>query len=137
MEEKTLKEMVSILRDIREKIDVGSVGALRGPVADPAPDWRHVVYPPPVGINWVRGPVADPAPEWGKLHRGPMQDLACEWPGHLRGPIADPAPWHILDKVRVAKLKISKLDMAITELENQIEFLKLEKDLLKEEYNIK
>ncbi|GAG29098.1 unnamed protein product, partial [marine sediment metagenome] len=41
------------------------------------------------------------------------------------------------DKARLAKLKIGKIDKVITELEKQIGLLKLEHDLLKEEYNIK
>lgn len=55
----------------------------------------------------------------------------------IHGPTADPGPPYLLDKARLAKLKIGKIDKVITELEKQIGLLKLEHDLLKEEYNIK
>jgi hypothetical protein len=54
----------------------------------------------------------------------------------VRGPVADPATFWLLDKSRVARLKIRQLDMTIAELEKQIEFLKLQQDMLKEEYRI-
>jgi hypothetical protein len=109
MDEKILKEMAESLQDIKRSLSAGFPGAFRGPVADPAPDW------------WSgRGPVADPAPSWT-----------------IRGPVADPAPWYLLDKARLAQLRIRKIDAAVTELEKQIDYLKAEKNLLKEEYKIK
>lgn len=138
MEEKinvaSMKEIASILRDIREKLSVPSWGSIRGPVADPAPSWGA-----------LRGPIADPAPQWGSL-RGPVADPAPPW-GYMRpeiasslatfkGPVADPIPFWISDKAKLAKLKVLQLDAQIAELEKQIEFLKLERDLLAEEYKI-
>ncbi|CAG1003795.1 MAG: hypothetical protein OIN86_11985 [Candidatus Methanoperedens sp.] len=104
----SLKEMVSILKEIRDKLSAAPSGGgtMRGPVADPAPGWNRM------------GIVADPAPPWGKT-----------------GIIADPAPeYGILGKEKLAKLKIRRLDMAISELESQIELLKLQKEMLEEEY---
>ncbi|MFX0195897.1 MAG: hypothetical protein ACFFCW_07230 [Candidatus Hodarchaeota archaeon] len=61
-----------------------------------------------------------------------------ESPLYRPGPDIDPVPsWYLLDKVSLAKLKISKLDMTIAELEKRIEFHRLERDLLKKEYNLK
>ena len=75
--------------------------------------------------------MADPGPEWEMAHIGPSR------PSFLRGPVADPAPWYLLDKAKLAQLKIRQLDTAITELEKQIDFFKLEQDLLKQEYKLK
>ena len=110
MEDKILKNIVSVLEDIKAKLDIGSISGvgLRGPVADPSP-------------GWIRGPVADPIPPWTGF----------------RGPVADPAPWYLLDKSKLAQLKIRHIDTAIVELEKQIDFLKLERDLLRKEYKIK
>lgn len=132
-----LKEMVTILKDIREKLSMVSWGSLRGPVADPAPPWVNMRGPvadpaPPWGT--MRGPVADPAPSWSNL-RGQVQETASSYIS-LRGPVADPIPFWILDKSKLAKLKIRQLDMEIAEREKQIEFLKLERELLAEEYKV-
>jgi hypothetical protein len=59
------------------------------------------------------------------------------WLDSIHGPTADPGPPYLLDKARLAILKISKIDTVITELEKKIGLLKLQHDLLKEEYNIK
>lgn len=59
------------------------------------------------------------------------------WLGPIGDPTADPGPPYLLDKARLAILKISKIDKVITDLEKQIGLLKLQHDLLKEEYNIK
>jgi len=59
------------------------------------------------------------------------------WSHWLRGPVADPQPWMLLDKPRLAELKIHRLDGAISEMQKEIDSLKLERDLLKKEYNIK
>lgn len=72
--------------------------------------------------------------------------LAPEWQGHLtspirwhwlRGPVADPQPWILLDKPSLARLKIQRLDTAISEMQKEMDSLKLERDLLKREYKIK
>jgi len=81
----------------------------------------------------LRGPVADPAPGWM-----PGQVIGPFPPGfHFRGPVADPAPWYLLDKAKLAQLKVRNIDGVIVELEKQIDSLKLERDLLKQEYKIK
>ena len=50
----------------------------------------------------------------------------------------DPVPpIYLLDKAKVAQLQIHQLDTAIAELERQIEFVKLERDMLKQEYKLK
>jgi uncharacterized small protein (DUF1192 family) len=51
--------------------------------------------------------------------------------------VADPAPWYLLDKAGLAKLKIHRLDSSISELQKEIESLKMERDLLKKEYKIR
>jgi|GEM_PF-2179687 hypothetical protein len=109
MEENILKEILSTLESIKIQLEVGSISgiSLRGPVADPPP-----------GIISPRGVIADPLLP-------------------VRGPVADPAPWYLLDKAKLAKLKVHQIETAIMELERQIEFLKLERDLLKEEYKLK
>lgn len=50
----------------------------------------------------------------------------------------DPVPmWYLLEKPRLAELVISRIDLAITGLEKQIEYFKLQRDLLKKEYDLK
>lgn len=67
--------------------------------------------------------------------------LAPEWQGHrwhwLRGPVADPQPWILLDKPSLARLKIHRLETAISEMQKEMDSLKLERDLLKREYKVK
>ena len=55
----------------------------------------------------------------------------------LRGPVADPATFWLLDKGKIARLKVHQLDMAIAELDKQKEFLKLQQSMLKQEYKIR
>ena len=98
--------MASTLHDIQAKLSMGSFGGLRGPVADPSPEWE-------------------------------IAHVAPSRPSLLRGPVADPAPWYLLDKAKLAQLKIRQLDTAIMELEKQIDFFKLERNLLKQEYKLK
>lgn len=107
MDETILKEMASTLRDIKERVSIGSYAGIRGPVADPGPEF-------------------DLPRAWTK-----------PWVGPVRGPVADPAPWYLLDKAKLAKLKIRSLEAGIAEIESQIGSLKLERDLLREEYKIK
>ncbi len=117
MDEKLVQEMVLTLKSIQEKLFGVSYGH-RGPVADPAPDWH-------------RGPVADPAPDWWDF-RPPR------W-GHIQtimGPVADPGPELMLDKPRLAQLKVRRLDQAIAGLQSQIEFHELERKLLMEEHGL-
>lgn len=111
MEERLRDEIMSILKDIREKVSAQPFTRLRGPCADPSPI-----------INEHRFGILRDRP-W--LLRGPV------------GPVADPSPEYLLDKARLAQLKIHNLDMHIKELNKQIEFCKMERDLLKEEYKIK
>ncbi len=113
MKERNLKDIISKLEAIKERLGMGSMSGmgLRGPVADPGPGWGP----------YLPGPVV-PFPGWGRP---------------LPGPVADPGPSYLLDKAKLAQLKIRKIDVAITELEKQIELLKLERDLLKKEYKIR
>lgn len=107
MDEKLVVEMVAALKDIRDKLAQTSIGNIRGPVADPGPDWfGHF----PGGI----GPVFP----------------------NFRGPIGDPGPWQLLDKSRIARLKVRQIDIAVGELKQQMELLQLQQQLLKEEYKL-
>jgi hypothetical protein len=145
MEEKDLKEIVSILKEIDRKINIGGFVGLRGPVADPSPEWvrREGMCDP--WYEWAkRGQVADPAPEWGR--RGPVADPGPGWGGKpfpipppvsIRGPVADPAPYYLLDKGNLAKLKIHQIESSIVQLEKEIDFLKLERRLLMDEHKIR
>jgi hypothetical protein len=136
MEEKNLKEIVSILKEIDRKINIGGFVGLRGPVADPSPEWvrREGMCDP--WYEWAkRGQVADPAPEWGRRGpittadpspgwtvRGPVADPGPGWGGKpfpipppvsIRGPVADPAPYYLLDKGNLAKLKMHQIESSI------------------------
>jgi hypothetical protein len=134
------KMMIELLKEIRDKISVGtlttSAAALRGPVADPGPEWgrwpgRWADPSPP----WIRGPVADPAPDWSML--AARSYGAAERIANVAGPIADPGPELLLDKARLAKLKIARLEQVLVGLEKQMDAVRLERDLLKQEYKIK
>jgi hypothetical protein len=59
------------------------------------------------------------------------------WWDLLRGPVADPQPEMLLDKAKLAQLKVHRLDAAMSELQKGIDSFKLERDLLKKEYQIK
>lgn len=104
-----LQEMTTILKDIRDRLTSLPQFGVRGPVADPAP---------PFG---VMGQAVDPS----------LLQYA------VRGPVADPGPMLLLDKAKLAQIKIRQIDMVVMDLERQVEFLKLERDMLKEEYRIK
>jgi hypothetical protein len=74
------------------------------------------------------GPITDPGPEM--------------W---IRSLDVDPAPYivNLLDKVKMAQIEIRKLEMQVKDLENykerieaQIEYLTLQKNMLKEEHNL-
>lgn len=134
------KLMIELLTEIRDRLGAGasasSVAALRGPVADPGPDWGRWpgLWVDPVQ-RWIRGPVADPAPDWSTLASRRLG--ASERIPNVAGPIADPGPEMLLDKVRLAKLKVARLDQVLVGLEQQMDAVRLERDLLKEEYKIK
>lgn len=119
------KEMLSILKEIRDKLStVSSRGSLRGPISDPVP-------------SWGRGPVADPAPDWGRYYPEELSHFAVSRPWIKFGTVADPAAPELLDKAKLAQIKIRQIDMVIAELDKQADFLKLQRDLLKQEYKIK
>ncbi len=103
MDEKYFKELSDSINELKEKLDFGALGRLRGPVADPVPD----IYFP------------------GQRHIDPLR---------IRGPIADPVPWELLDKSKIANLRIQQLDNAINDLKNNIKFLEKERAFLKESY---
>ena len=107
MDEKLEAEMVGVLRDIRDRLAQTSIGGFRGPVADPGPDWVW-------HHHGERGPVFP----------------------HFRGDIGDPGPTLPLDKTRIAQLRIRQIDIAVTELKQQMELLQLQQKLLKEEYKL-
>lgn len=105
MDEKYFKELTSAIKGLKEKLEIGSITMLRGPIADPVPDFS---------ISGIR-----PHDPW-----------------RIRGPIADPVPWELLDKAKIAILRIQQLDHAIIELKNKIDFYEKEKSLLKKEYKL-
>jgi|COG998Drversion2_1049125.scaffolds.fasta_scaffold646083_1 hypothetical protein len=53
------------------------------------------------------------------------------------GYAADPGIDILLDKAKLAQIRIRKLDMLINELNQHIELLDMERDMLREEYKIK
>jgi len=58
--------------------------------------------------------------------------------GGVYGPTVDPAPpFELLDKTKIAKLRIRQIELEITQVEKYLNLLKLEQDLLMEEYDIK
>lgn len=106
MEEKLLKEMISLLHDIREKLTVVQGHGVRGPVGDPGPDISHYGHlyrrlPLPIGYN------------------------------------VDPSPEFYFGKEELAKIKVRELDMVINQIVEQTELLKLQRDMMKQEYKIK
>jgi hypothetical protein len=56
---------------------------------------------------------------------------------HIAGPVADPGPELILDKDRLARLKLEMLGQEILELKNQIKIAETYQVLIKEQHNIK
>jgi hypothetical protein len=65
------------------------------------------------------------------------------WQPQLLNPLwkvgfaADPAIDLLLDKSRLAQIRIRQLDQLIVQLEQQVEIARMEQDLLKEEYKVK
>ena len=53
------------------------------------------------------------------------------------GYAADPAIELLLDKSKLAEIKMRQLDMAIREIEAQLDILRVEKEMLQHEYQIK
>jgi hypothetical protein len=78
----------------------------------------------------LAGTVADPSPEFYPNFKYPDPIF------NVRGPIADPSPLQLLDKDELAKIKVCKLDRAIDDLNREIDFIKMERDLLKQQYKI-
>lgn len=109
MEEKLLKEMMVVLNELKEKLNVNQGFTVRGPVGDPGPDFPH--YP-----HHFQFPKKFP------------------WP---IGYNVDPSPEYFLGKDKLAVVKIKELDIIISNLNAQIDLLKTQRDLMKQEYNIK
>jgi|Deesub1362B_J571_1020462.scaffolds.fasta_scaffold00113_57 hypothetical protein len=110
MDEKILKEIIRALDEIKAKLDIP-----RAPMGDL--------------VSHFRGPIADPAPPWlehFRTHEVPSW-VRVQW-------AADPAVGMLLDRRRLAQLKIHQIENMIEEMERQIGLLKLVKDLLEEEY---
>lgn len=63
MEEKLLKEMITLLHDIREKLTVSQQLTVRGPVGDPGPDIFRHSHPQRI-IDLPPHRIIDPAPEF-------------------------------------------------------------------------
>jgi hypothetical protein len=53
------------------------------------------------------------------------------------GYAADPAIEILLDKGKLAQIKIRKIDMAIKELQGGIELLTMQRDMLRKEYKLR
>ena len=53
------------------------------------------------------------------------------------GLVADPAPEILLDKERLARLKVTILDTEVKELQNQMKIAEMYRDLLREQYKIR
>ncbi len=65
----------------------------------------------------------------------PLPEIPLPW--YIPGTRGDPPPPYLLSKAKVAQLKIRQLDMTITTLEKEIDLLKLEQNLLRQEYKLK
>lgn len=105
MDEKYFKELNSSIRELKDKLELGNITMLRGPIADPGPE----IYQTHIRPEIFR----------------------------FRGPIADPVPWQLLDKSKIAVLRINQLENLVHDLRKQIDLLEQEKKLLKEEFRIK
>lgn len=81
-----------------------------------------------IGGGGIWGPAIDPSPDFGGVFGMPP------WP-----PQPDPAPpWHVLlDKSKIAVIRVRQIDLRVQQLESQLDLLKLERQILKEEYKIK
>jgi len=80
------------------------------------------------------GKVVDPAPgqyppPWERIERP-------GW-GGVWGPATDPAPpYELLDRARVARLRIRQIEMEVAQIQNYLDLLNQEAELLKEEYEL-
>jgi hypothetical protein len=89
-----------------------------------------------------RSPGADPIPPWTVMEPDPEP-----WKWWVRWLDPDPTPWkdlltmsgllELLDKAKVAQIKVAQLDMAIEQMQKNMDYLKLQRDMLKEEYQLK
>lgn len=55
----------------------------------------------------------------------------------IRGPIADPAISLLLKREQLAQIKYRQLEMEIQQVQQYIEVLKVQKEMLAKEFNIK
>jgi hypothetical protein len=86
-------------------------------------------------------PMADPLPPWVGID--PHPDPWRRWVERFD---PDPTPWkellsmadalELLDKAKVAQIKLAQLDMAIEQMQKNIDHLKLQRNMLKEEYQL-
>jgi hypothetical protein len=58
-------------------------------------------------------------------------------PSILRGPIADPAISLLLNKELLAQIKVRQLDMEIQQARQYMDMLKMQRDMLAEQYKVK
>jgi hypothetical protein len=107
MEEKLLKEMITLLNDIREKLSVSLPFAVRGPVGDPGPDISRFSHPQRI-IDFI--------------------------PQHR---IIDPAPEFFFKKEALAAIKVKELDLMIIHVNEYLDLIRFERDLLAKEFGIK
>ena len=122
MDEDLLKGIDIRLSDIEKKLGAGIGSMIKESIGD-------------LGNLW--GPVADPGPSIG-IRDPRLQHLIkptermkiydyCDWVG-------DPALSPNLSEMMRAKLFIKKLEMNIGILKKDIEYLELQKELIKEEF---
>ena len=91
------------------------------------------------------GPVADPAPPFGGFRRPyPYPDIMNTivqgiGTSPVEGHVADPGPEFggLLDKEKLAELKVRELDMMVQAWETRLETVRALRDTLKKEYGIK
>jgi hypothetical protein len=107
MEEKLLKEMVMLLKEIKESVSISQMTTNRGPV-DPAPDFDPGTYLP----------------------------FTKQWPFPPL-PVGDPITRHLLPKEELIKIRVKELEMMISQISQQMELLNVQKDLLVKEYKIR
>ncbi len=130
-------EVLAAIHDLKASLTASRIPFPWPRPGDPAPDF---------GRDWgrwhpyLRGPIADPAPPYGTF-RGPVADPGPEFrrgnyeaaSAILRGPVADPGPELLLDRSRLIKLNIKKLELLEKDLERQLDLVRTEHELLKEE----
>jgi hypothetical protein len=87
-------------------------------------------------------PVADPIPPWVLVDPLPpwmvMKPQPDPWKYIRFAPEVDPPPhiYELLDKAKIARIKVAQLDIAIKQIQENIDYLKLQRDRLKEEYKL-